>query len=493
MTESAFLVLITVSGAAACMRFSRKLSPVIAGIVGPIVGTAVYVLVSVVLVSIGRFSATTATLGVVAVGLIIGGWSLVRRESGREAAIDLTVIVTAGVAVALLTWLAGRVSVTRVSFDSFFYLMAGESIEASGSMNALPFSFGEALKRQLLVPAVQAIGSTTGLGYVRAWAPVVAISAVSATGWLGWMGMARFGVSIRVRVATIVASLAFVVSVNQVLLHALYINSHMAIAALLVVAVGFCWFAAVDADWLLAVPAGILFAAVVPSRAEAVIVVGMFLVPVIVARAVPNPIRWILAAPTAAVTIVWYSWGISSGLPNLTGADGVAVLANLFLACGLIGLVVLASSERFHRLVQLLPWLVVSAPVLLLLAQVFRDFDQVWSTLSAMAVNAATEGLWATFWWAIPPLVLISAVAVRFAYQSFFLFPMAAFVLWVPVFAFVRGKAYRIGWGDSGNRVLMHIALVSILYLILAVGAVRQGDAFDQTPGSDGTGDAIPA
>jgi len=37
-------------------------------------------------------------------------------------------------------------------------------------------------------------------------------------------------------------------------------------------------------------------------------------------------------------------------------------------------------------------------------------------------------------------------------------------------FAFLRDGAYRVGEGDSANRMLMHVVFIVGLYLIVAMG-----------------------
>lgn len=73
-----------------------------------------------------------------------------------------------------------------------------------------------------------------------------------------------------------------------------------------------------------------------------------------------------------------------------------------------------------------------------------------------------------------------AALAVFLPFQRVLLLPMISFVLAIPVFAYLRGDAYRVGFGDSGNRMLMHIVFVVVLYLMLAAGAAALDLVADQ-------------
>jgi hypothetical protein len=100
--------------------------------------------------------------------------------------------------------------------------------------------------------------------------------------------------------------------------------------------------------------------------------------------------------------------------------------------------------------------------------QMSVGFDAVWTTFSNLAVNMATEGLWSTLWWVAPLLVFGAYIAISFPFQRYFLLPLVTFAVALPVFAYLRGSPYRVGFGDSGNRMLMHVVLVLALYLMLA-------------------------
>ncbi len=69
-------------------------------------------------------------------------------------------------------------------------------------------------------------------------------------------------------------------------------------------------------------------------------------------------------------------------------------------------------------------------------------------------------------------------VATTVPYQSRLLWGLGAYPVLLLAFAYVRGSAYRVGPGDSANRMLMHIVFVVGLYLIVAVGqlAAQVGD-----------------
>lgn len=264
------------------------------------------------------------------------------------------------------------------------------------------------------------------------------------------------------------AMVAFLITTNQLLFHAFYINGHMVFASFLVVGVGLSWYAAASAQWRLLIPASLALVALIPLRAEAVVVTIIFVLPIITTENKPTWVRWVLAIPIAGVTILWYGWAVQGALPHLAVEDRTTVFGNLALGVGLLVLAAIAGNSRLRPLVRAVPLMPLLVLVGVTLFQLATGPDQVWTTLSALALNMATEGLWSTLWWVVPPLVLGAYVAVSFGFQRYFVLPLVTFAVAVPVFAYLRGGAYRVGFGDSGNRMLMHVVFVVALYLMLA-------------------------
>jgi hypothetical protein len=171
------------------------------------------------------------------------------------------------------------------------------------------------------------------------------------------------------------------------------------------------------------------------------------------------------------VTVLWYGWAIQGGFPRLTIEDRATVFGNLILGLGLLAVAAVAGSRRLRPLVRAIPLMPLLALAGMTVFYVVTDFDEVWTTLSALAVNMATEGLWSTMWWVVPFLVFGAYIAISFPFQRYFLLPLVTFATALPVFSYLRGGAYRVGFGDSGSRMLMHIVLVVALYLMLAASA----------------------
>ncbi len=99
-----------------------------------------------------------------------------------------------------------------------------------------------------------------------------------------------------------------------------------------------------------------------------------------------------------------------------------------------------------------------------------RYATQIRTSLSATAVNVAIEGLWGVFWWIVPVFLLGAILVTNVPLQRMWILPGITYGVALLAFVYLRDGAYRIGQGDSGNGMLMHVALVLMVYIVIAAG-----------------------
>jgi hypothetical protein len=441
-------------------------------LVSPAIGAAMYVFAALVLFSVDQFSTIGSLVGA---SVVAGGLVAFRYVRGRGAE-PATVLRASGLALAGATvvFVVGAVGAfTRLTPDSIDYLTIAGGFERFGAFPDL--SSSQILKRQFVVPVLQTGGVVTGLGYFMTLTTLIVASGFGFMVWLGTESLRRVGVSIqRVAVAGVLVG-AFVLSTNRVLFHLFYVNGHGIFAALLLIAVGLVWHATSTRKWSVAVLAGIAAAAIVPLRAEGIIVVAFFTLPVLVSSATPMRARWAIVTPIAAVALLWNGVVLRQVLP----ADQFGVLSTpvttLVVAAGLVAIVAASRIPIIARLLHSAPAVAFFFLVAYTAARVVRGSTSFYDTMEAMGANVAASGFWATFWWVAPLAIAVCIATVRVAHQSRLLWGLASFPIALLAFTYIRGSSYRVGSGDSGNRMLMHVVFVIGLYLIVAVGQLAAG------------------
>jgi hypothetical protein len=399
---------------------------------------------------------------------LVVGWPVAPQAVLAVAAVTLTAAVLRRAPVAIgwafagaglygaAAWLALRVTFVRVTPDSFRYLEAAGILRDFRSLEALTAHL--ALTRQFTYPAVQALAAPGG--YLRTFSLLALIAAVGVV--LVVANQTLGAAAPRPAVQGLV--LAAVLAPNRVAFHALYLNGHTLVAALLAVIGAAAWIAwkrpaAVAAWWG---PATLATVALVPSRPEAVLVTGVALLPLVFAPTVPLAWRRAPLLALGATTVLWYAGGpLRVGMLEGREPDLSVLLA---IALGVAALGAALIPPLFALAWSTVRRAVVGGLLVVLgLFTVVRP-DEVLDSLAATARNLTGDGSWGWFW---PAMLVLLAVAWRSRPQAWgsLVWPLATFPALGLLLALVRGTPYRVGPGDSFSRMLMH--LVPLLALTL--------------------------
>jgi len=83
-----------------------------------------------------------------------------------------------------------------------------------------------------------------------------------------------------------------------------------------------------------------------------------------------------------------------------------------------------------------------------------------------LLVNVLRDGGWGTTWIALFFLFIAALFLARFEQESLFTYYILSFGLLFNSLNLIRG-GWRAGWGDSGNRMLVHIIFILVFYIFL--------------------------
>ena len=86
--------------------------------------------------------------------------------------------------------------------------------------------------------------------------------------------------------------------------------------------------------------------------------------------------------------------------------------------------------------------------------------------------NAIATGHWGAFWWTFGPIVVfLMILGPRIRSEGVWLAVLGGGLLIILLLGAIRSDPYRTGWGDSGNRMLIHLAPLAIMYTLVKVQA----------------------
>lgn len=495
MSEPLFVVWLAAIGTLALFPLAGRISGFgFASLTLPI-GAASYILSGLVLLVAGDSFSTygamlTATGAAIVVALLSARSSLSRIPAGsRWTGIGGALLSIA--AYGLIAAAFNAVPLTQVTTDSFRYLISAETLERTGSIVALD-TF-DVRMRHLGTPLLHTVGAFSGRDYSAAITPTMAMSGLGVMIWLATSGFALLATPRRWRWALLGSAMLLLLTTNRTVFHAIYLNGHMFFAIFLLINVGVSWIGAVRRDPVLFVPAGLALGAMATMRPEAAITVAIFVLPFLVDRRIETPAIWYLIAPFSIAVLLWNGLVFPA---NAAPADlGVAgpVYGPLFIAAGVVILAAIRDRSWTTQILPHLPKALVAILALYILGSTISDPNDAWRTVYSTVHNIVLgSGRWGAFWWVVVPLLILAARNARFPFHKLWTTPIALFGLAYISFAFLRGSGYRVGSGDSGNRILMHIALVAITYLVVAGGAiVHSSPGTDDEPAASGAPDDV--
>ena len=428
------------------------------------------------LVIIGTLQAITAlptspVLALVLTFLLPVAWWFRAFLSGQEVSIKpIPTIITLFIFILASLVLRNIVSVTP---DSFQYVTIGSLLESGNFSEASPLIL---LKRFIAVPILHSPANLAEGFYIRSITPLLALSLLICLVWF-----INKGLSVSLKDPVIIslfttAAVLLLVTNNRFVFNMFYINSHMLVALFLLLLVGSGWLLLRQAD----VPQQTLIMLQVISipvltlaRPEASIYAGIALIPILIAERVSLKNRMLLLLVLGVSVISWHGF-----LWIKYDADGSDVPFSVLamLAYGIL-VIIITPLLAWKPLYKLIPYSVVlteSGLWLALLVMVYINpsifHRSVLATIENVILDAGGWGVSLAF---IGFIVLGVLVFSQVPDRLILRFPLTTFIPLSLLLAYLRSGAYRVGHGDSLNRMFIHILPLAVLFIVSSAATVQ--------------------
>jgi hypothetical protein len=461
MIEALLAVVLTLTGAGLLVAWRSELPSAALGWLSFPVGAAAYLLISLVMIAV--VDRTIPWLALVGCGLLGGIGSGVGLRRGIRRGHLVAIIVASGATFAAAT-AAWFVPLTRLTIDSGEYLLGAAHITSDGATDLMaPF----VLKRQMALQALHALSISPVRGYVAWVSPVFGVAVVGLFAWLTWT---RLEGQTWWRVGVIGGLLAFLATSSRFFYDFFYVHSHMVMAAFLFIAVAGAWLAITEGEPVWAFAAGLGLAVTLLVRAEAPALAAVVLVAVAATRA-DRITRRLVVIPSMVTVAIWYGgvlWGSAPGGDVIGPTEPVFSSLLAILGAGAVALVV--DGERFPRAHRLAGRALVPAVAAGLLIYAVSDPILLRDSVVATFRNQKRLGWWVTTWAVVVPLAGLALLSTRIRLAEFWGRIVVAFGLLFFTFPYLRGSPWRVGPGDSGNRMLAHFLLIVLAFVVLTFG-----------------------
>jgi hypothetical protein len=180
-------------------------------------------------------------------------------------------------------------------------------------------------------------------------------------------------------------------------------------------------------------------------------------------------IRLAMTLPTVAVGTLWYGLGLwRYAVDGREISPTAPVFGSLVAIAVAVVLCLVSGAGRVRPWARWLDLAGVAGLALLLAFYVAADPTVFGMSIEATARNLVRDGFWLLTWVAAIALLVVALIVQVIPDARVWTVPIIGFALLYWALPYVREGAWRVGAGDSGNRILAHYLAVSLIFLVLA-------------------------
>jgi hypothetical protein len=441
---------------------------------GFITGLSIYIVIGTVQVITGLSTSPIITLTLTT--LLPVGWWLYCKKKIHVLNIKFRSILLSLFLIVLLVGFIRHIELTTVTPDSFYYLTISSLLNSGNMTSVQPFTL---LTRMLAVPLMHAPASLVNEFFLPSITPILAISTALSLTWFCQEGLRYELKDLRIVRAFAIAGLCLLLTNNRFVFHTFYINGHLLNAALLVFITGSAWLLISQAEISRKSLYIMIFCAIpalVVTRPEASIFAVLAIMPLLLSCKVPLKHRVILMAALGFSIIAWHGFLWSEYVRANIDLEP-SVMWMFLVGFALIIFTPILAWRKIEKIApnHILTALEIGLWLALTLAAIREPrilYRSVFATIENVLFNA---GGWGVSLIILGALVLIVLLITNATNRIFLRYPLTTFVPLSLLLAYLRGGAYRVGHGDSLNRMLFHFVPLAILFISSAAASKNWG------------------
>jgi hypothetical protein len=387
---------------------------------------------------------------------------------GKDVGISLRASIIVVIAFVLAVLLVRESNLVNWHTDSFRYIMTSSLIAGD---NYDSVSVNLVTKRMLSVPLIHSPAHLVGEYYLRSVTPLLALSTLGTVAWMLWAGMKR-KLNKKTLTVFVIAGLLLLATTNRFVFHAFYINGHLLFGVLVLILAGSSWLLAMNKDVprkaLLTLMA-IAIPALVVTRAEASLVAGLALLPLLLSNLVTFRHKAILLGVLGASMVVWQSF--STLIYIREGVDVHVYTYGLLIAgIGVLMAIPLLRWKQLTKHSEQLLWLTEGTLWLTVLLLNLKQPDLLLQSFKSIIQNVLLgSGSWGASFVLLSVLFMGVLLFARMPHQVYLRFAVTTFVPLALLLVLLQEGSYRAGNGDSLNRMWIQVIPLAVVYITAAM------------------------
>ena len=460
------------------LLFKRQLPVLLIGVSGFLWGALGWVLGGMTLLML-KLPYTAVSMSIVFIVLVSGITLLhFRNKTWRLSLGELITISSVGLVFLLALFLASQYNLSVASTDSIIYIVTGRRIPYEGFSQSVMVELAD---RGGFLPLLQSASFFLGDGYLSAAQPIFGLSLALIYFYLSHRIFKHVLVDKKLALTLSILSGLVLFSTYLMVFQTFYIHTNLICAVYLYLSVCGFWLALVEEkdSWMILGMLALLGFSL--ARLESPVFALPFLILLISAGKTPYRIRLTSILPYLISLILWYLYLLRGvGDVDLT-LDQTRILAITGSLAACIFLVIFSEVNWIKRWVlPHLPKIMLGVLVLVVAFMVIQKPEHMYTSMKVTLKNVLESGRWGITWVVFLLLFILSVFGSGFLKEGYFFYGISSFLLLLLAISYFR-VPYRVGWGDSANRMLIHILPVISLYVIMrgTQDLFRSGDELE--------------
>jgi hypothetical protein len=442
---------------------------------------------------IGLATAVIVTLAILLAGLPYTAWTLggaigaacavalvgaVRRGIDRR---DLRIagLWTAAFAIACLT--LTRFNVALSTIDSHRILSLAVILSNEGGLS--PETAAQLDRQGVFQIIAHSLAGFTRSDFLHGLPLVLGLSFAPMFALTLWHGLGVVGAPIQRRWMAVALVTAALFTISMVDYHILYIHTNLGAGIYLFGYLALFWIAELERDEAWLPTAFLCLIAFALHRTETPLVALLFLVLTVAQSELPRRTLTLWLGLFTAVVAVWYE-KLAHHVPTTAFITPARSRLVWILMAGFFCWWLASETRVVRRINGWLPAAVAGLSGLVVAASFAIKPHHMARSTANWAANLTDLPLWGNVWLFLPALMLLGLLGRPPRFRHAFTVGLIAYAALVLVLSFFLANPYRIGLGDSANRMTIHFVPLIFYYLAVKLAPPLFSGAAVEPPGS---------
>jgi hypothetical protein len=480
--QTGFIIGLQVLGILWGLALKKWLDVRLMAVSGFLWGALTWILLSlpVAILFDSAYTATTMFSLIAVTGIILLFVAIREQPSQTELAWSFGTLVI----FSLFTMIFVLNNFAILSYDSYTLVLLGQQI---GFFEEINLNISTSLASWgVFMPLLHAASVFLDIDYLYALQPMFAISGLASIFYFIYHSLGKQNQKIGIRILVSCLAITGISSTYFLVFESVYIHNNLLSAIYLFLFVALAWNSLQDQSSSMLFLGLVALSGFVLLRTETSLTAVIFLF-LLISYYSSDRDKQVKQLGIIAFSIFVFIWYLYLFLAIGTGTDILSPSKIVILVIPYIGLLVviwLSKRKEWEKRLPHIPLLLLYVFLVGALIVGLLKPEHMATSLTVMVKNMfdfnferweiTWYGRWGITWFVFVILGLLALAWPKINHEKFLSYGIILFLILIYLFAFARNP-YRLGFGDSANRMLTHIVPIIVFYFSLKFGQTKNG------------------